>query len=206
MCCDVPGLLFWSTLGPLEDTPLDHSDWLAPLYDRIIQPPDHDVLTDLLELPIEGRLLDAGGGTGRIAARLQELASQIVVADVSLPMLALALEKACCAVVGSHTELLPFPDSAFQRVIVVDAYHHLVDQAASLAEFWRVLARGGLLVIEEPDIDHFGVKLVAIAEKLTFFRSHFVRAERIAEALQAMGAQTDMIHVGHNVWVVARKV
>lgn len=198
--------MFWSTLGALEDIPLDHFDWLAPLYDRVIQAPDHDVLTDLLELPINGRLLDAGGGTGRIAARLQGRAGQIVIADVSLPMLTIALEKGCCDVVASHTELMPFANRAFQRVIAVDAYHHLFDQEASLGEFWRVLKPGGLLVIEEPDIDRFGVKLIAIAEKLTLFRSHFVRAERIAQGLNEMGAQTEILHVGHNVWVVAKKV
>jgi demethylmenaquinone methyltransferase/2-methoxy-6-polyprenyl-1,4-benzoquinol methylase len=159
----------------------------------------------LLELPIKGRLLDAGGGTGRIAARLQGQAGMVLVADLSLPMLAQALEKACCAVAGSHTERLPFPSGTFERVIVVDAYHHLIDQAESLQEFWRVLAPGGRLIIEEPDISNFGVKLVALAEKLTFFRSHFVRAERIAQDLGALGAKIDVHRLGHNVWVVGEK-
>jgi demethylmenaquinone methyltransferase/2-methoxy-6-polyprenyl-1,4-benzoquinol methylase len=75
---------------------LDHFDWLAPLYDRVIQAPEDDTLSDLLDLPINGRLLDAGGGTGRIAERLQAQAGQIVIVDGSLPMLARALEKKCC--------------------------------------------------------------------------------------------------------------
>lgn len=184
---------------------MDHFDWLAPLYDRVIQPPVNDTLMKLLRVPVEGRLLDAGGGTGRIAAQLQDRVEQIVIADGSLPMLAHAKEKACCAVVGSHTERLPFQDGAFQRVIVVDAYHHLIDQATSLSELWRVLAPNGLLVIEEPDIDRFVVKLVALVEKLTLFRSHFVRAERIAEALAPLGARVEVYREGHNVWVVGEK-
>jgi ubiquinone/menaquinone biosynthesis C-methylase UbiE len=190
----------------LEVWILDHFDWLAPLYDRVIQVPEDDTLTTLLDLPIEGRLLDAGGGTGRIAERLQDRVEQIVIADGSLPMLAQALEKGCCEVVGSNTEQLPFAEGSFERVIVVDAYHHLADQVASMEEFWRVLGLDGLLVIEEPDIDHFGVKLVALAEKLTFFRSHFVRAEGIAELLRSFGAKPQIRRVGHNVWVVAKKV
>ena len=129
-----------------------------------------------------------------------------MIADGSLPMLAQALEKGCCEVVGSNTEQLPFAEGSFERVIVVDAYHHLADQVASMEEFWRVLGLDGLLVIEEPDIDHFGVKLVALAEKLTFFRSHFVRAEGIAELLRSFGAKPQIRRVGHNVWVVAKKV
>lgn len=184
---------------------MDHFDWLAPLYDRVIQAPEDDTLRDLLELPIEGRLLDAGGGTGRIAERLQDQAEQIVIVDGSLPMLARALEKNCCEVVGSNTEQMPFAEGTFERVIVVDAYHHLADQVASLEEFWRVLRPGGLLVIEEPDIDHFGVKLVALAEKLTFFRSHFERAECIVDRLRNFSTDPEIHRVGHNVWVVVRK-
>jgi len=184
---------------------MDHFDWLAPLYDRLIQPPVDDMLADLLKLPVAGRLLDAGGGTGRIAARLQGKAAQVVVADGSLPMLAHALEKGCCQVVAGETERLPFPGGTFERVIAIDAYHHLLDQSASLAEFWRILTPGGLLVIEEPDIDDWGVKLVALAEKLTLFRSHFVRAERIAGELEALGAGVEIHRKGHNVWITGEK-
>jgi demethylmenaquinone methyltransferase/2-methoxy-6-polyprenyl-1,4-benzoquinol methylase len=203
--CHMPPISICSTLTTLEGYTVDHFDWLAPLYDRVIQAPGDDTLSSLLDLPIEGRLLDAGGGTGRIAERLQSQAEQIVIADGSLPMLSKAMEKGCCDVVGSNTERLPFGDGAFQRVIVVDAYHHLADQRASLDEFWRVLAPGGLLVIEEPDIDRFVVKLVALVEKLTFFRSHFVRAENIADGLRPHGADLDIHRVGHNAWVVAKK-
>jgi demethylmenaquinone methyltransferase/2-methoxy-6-polyprenyl-1,4-benzoquinol methylase len=184
---------------------MGHFDWLAPLYDRVIQAPAEDTLDNLLDLPVRGRLLDAGGGTGRIAEHLKDRVGWIVIADGSLPMLARALEKDCCEVVSSHTEALPFADGSFERVIVVDAFHHLADHHSSLVAFWRVLATGGMLVIEEPDIDHFGVKLLALAEKLTFFRSHFVRAERIAMALGSFGAISTIHRIGHNVWVVAKK-
>ena len=35
------------------------------------------------------------------------------------------------------------------------------------------------MVIEEPDIRHFAVKLVALAEKLLLMRSHFLTIEQI---------------------------
>ncbi len=184
---------------------LDHFDLLAPIYDRFISTPEEGVLMELLGLPYEGALLDAGGGTGRIAATLAGRVGRIVIADGSLPMLGQAREKGCCEAVGGLTERLPFRDDAFGRVIVVDAYHHLGDQAASLRELWRVLAPGGRLVIEEPDIDRFAVKLVALAEKLALMRSCFVRADRIAAALEALGARTEIVRQDHNVWVVGVK-
>jgi len=183
---------------------LDHFDFLAPFYDRVIRSPAESPLFSLLDPPVDGWLLDAGGGTGRVAAALGGSFERIVIADGSLPMLGQALAKGCAAVAG-YTEQLPFGVGAFERVIVVDAYHHLVDQAASLAEFWRVLAPGGRLVIEEPDIDLFGVKLVALAEKLALMRSHFVRAEAIAARLDALGAATQVVRQDHNAWVVGVK-
>jgi hypothetical protein len=67
------------------------------------------------------------------------------------------------------------------------------------------LAPGGLAVIEEPDIDQWAVKLVALAEKLALFRSHFVRAEDLALQLERLGAQTTIQRQPPNVWVIAEK-
>ncbi|MEJ2013018.1 MAG: class I SAM-dependent methyltransferase [Anaerolineales bacterium] len=183
----------------------DHFDFLAPIYDRVIRAPGETPLFKLLDPPPPGWLLDAGGGTGRVAAALSERFEKVVIADGSLPMLGQAQAKGCCAAVVGYTERLPFSDGAFERVIVVDAYHHLADQRASLHELWRVLAPGGRLVIEEPDIDRFGVKLVALAERLALMRSRFVRAESIADALEQLGAQTRITRQEHNAWVVGEK-
>ena len=183
----------------------DHFDFLAPIYDRVIRAPGESPLFALLDPPPSGWLLDAGGGTGRVAAALSERFEKVVIADGSRPMLGQALAKGCCAAVAGYTERLPFSDGAFERVIMVDAYHHLSDQRASLDELWRVLAPGGRLVIEEPDIAVFGVKMVALAEKLALMRSHFVRPEAIAAGLEALGAATKIVRQDHNAWILGER-
>jgi hypothetical protein len=44
-----------------------------------------------------------------------------------------------------------------------------------------VLAHGGRMVIEEPDINHFLVKLVALGEKIALMRSRFIAPEQLME-------------------------
>src|SRR3970040_1698460 len=128
----------------------------------------------LAALPVSGALLDAGGGTGRVAQFMSGKANPIVVADLSCKMLSEARQKDGLRPVCSHTEKLPFPDETFARIIMVDALHHVCDQRGTVGELWRTLQPGGRLVIEEPDLRLFGVKLLAIAEKLALMRSHFL--------------------------------
>jgi demethylmenaquinone methyltransferase/2-methoxy-6-polyprenyl-1,4-benzoquinol methylase len=159
-----------------------------------------------LALPTEGRLLDAGGGTGRVAQTLHGLASQIVVTDVSHGMLCEAAPKNGLAPLQAHAELLPFPDTSFERILVVDAFHHFCNQHEAVIELWRVLAPGGRLVIEEPNIETWPVKLVALAEKLALMRSHFYAPHQIKAMLEPLQAHVE-IHTDqqYTAWVVAQK-
>jgi ubiquinone/menaquinone biosynthesis C-methylase UbiE len=184
---------------------LDHFDLLAPLYDWVIGPPNPARLQTLLDLPTPGRLLDAGGGTGRVTAQLRGLAGEVVLLDQSLPMLRQAQAKGLLPLRGDVARL-PFPDASFDRVVVVDALHHFVDARAALADLLRVLRPGGRLVIEEPDIQHRVVKVVALAERLALMGSHFYAPEAIRAMLDTHGVSVRIEVDGHfAAWVVAEK-
>ena len=183
---------------------LDHFGLLAPLYDRLIRPPDLGRLVDLAGLPTRGRLLDVGGGTGRIAQGLAVLAEHVVVVDESWRMLSHARAKSVLRLTAGHAERLPFPPGSFARVIMVDAYHHLEDQERSLAEMIRVCAPGGRIVVEVPDIDRVGVWAIALFERLTLMRSRFRRAEEIASGFRALGADVSVHRQATTAWIVAQ--
>ncbi len=159
-----------------------HFDLIAPWYERFIHPQNPERLLQTLELSPDHRVLDVGGGTGRVAQFLQP-ARLVVVADLSTAMLRLAQEKAGLAPTAALAEALPFVEGAFERVVMVDALHHLFNQPQAVAEVWRVLAPGGRLVIEEPDIGHPFVKLIAVWEKAMLMRSHFLAPDSIAALL-----------------------
>jgi demethylmenaquinone methyltransferase/2-methoxy-6-polyprenyl-1,4-benzoquinol methylase len=184
---------------------LDHFDLIASIYDRLIGPPDTERLQQLLKLPTDGWLLDGGGGTGRVSAHLNGLAGQIVVSDLSHHMLKKARGKKVCPV-QAHVEKLPFADEFFDRVLVVDALHHFCDQRKAIEDLLRVLKPGGRLVIEEPNLNHKGVKLLALAEKILLMRSHFYTPQKIRELIASCGYSAEIENDGrYTAWVVAEK-
>ncbi len=183
-----------------------HFKWLAPSYERFIQPKAPEVILAHLGLPQpEGAVLDAGGGTGRVAQFLVGKTSQVVVADQTFEMMLEARLKQGVSAVNSQTEELPFPDGLFCCVIMVDALHHVADQAATLNELWRVLKPGGRIIIEEPDIRRFRVKLLALAEKLALMRSHFLNPEQILSGFDNDQALKRIVVDGWTAWMIVEK-
>jgi len=68
-----------------------------------------------------------------------------------------------------------------------------------------VLARGGRLVIEEPDIRRPQVKLVALFEHLALMRSHFYRPEKLAALFVRAGVTPHILEGDFTYWVIVEK-
>ncbi len=183
----------------------DHFSWIAPWYDRIFGSSQIEHWNRLLKLPVNGRVLDAGGGTGRVAEMIRCGTCEVVVADLSMGMLGQARKKAGLHAVCSQTEDLPFNQQSFERILIVDALHHVLNQESTLLELFRVLKAGGRLLIEEPDIRRFGVKVLAIGEKLLLMRSHFISPVAIAEVFKGLPATVTVETHGSIAWVVVER-
>ena len=123
-----------------------HFDFIASIYDRVIGPPDPGRLRTVLDLPMGGWLLDAGGGTGRVASHLRPLVGRLVISDLSAPMLAQAQEKGIACPVQTHVERLPFPDGHFDIVVSYILHHEMPADAtrAVIAEAQRITRPGGV--------------------------------------------------------------
>lgn len=183
----------------------DHFGILAPVYEKYIKPKYPAKLAELTQLPIQGSLLDVGGGTGRVSQFFLKDAGDIFLADLSQKMLVESQSKNGLKPACSHSEFLPFPDENFERIIMIDVLHHVCDQQQTINELWRVLKPGGRIIIEEPDIHHWAVKLIALAEKLALMRSHFLDSAEILELFTDFPGDKKTIQEGHNTWVLIDK-
>jgi ubiquinone/menaquinone biosynthesis C-methylase UbiE len=184
--------------------PFDHFAFLAPFYDRIFTGLNSERLREWLALPAN-RLLDVGGGTGRVSGKLTGIKT-IVVIDPSMAMLSASRTKNGLNLANANAERIPFLDSSFDRVLVVDAFHHFCNQEQAADELFRVLAPGGRLVIEEPNIGRWTVKLIALGERLALMGSHFYSPESIRCMFEMRGGQVTVnTDDAINAWVVVEK-
>ncbi len=181
----------------------DHFGLLAPFYDRAIPFSRLERMLRIAALPADELLLDVGGGTGRVAAAVRPHLREVLVADASFGMLRQARLKGLTGII-TPAERLPFADATFARIIMVDTLHHVTHQSEAVSELWRVLAPGGRLVIEEPDVRDWRVKAVALAEKLALMRSRFLSPPRIA-ALFPTEARITIETERWNAWLIVEK-
>lgn len=101
----------------------------------------------LLEGP-RGDLLDAAAGGGQLASRLEACGYKAVGLDIQNQWQHPEIEF-----LQHDLDLgLPFEDSSFDAVILVEAIGYLENPAFTLREFHRVLRPGGMVVISMPNI------------------------------------------------------
>ncbi|NOQ40128.1 MAG: ubiquinone/menaquinone biosynthesis methyltransferase [Anaerolineales bacterium] len=164
-------------------------------------------------LPNSGRLLDIGTGTGLLAleASRQYPSSQIIAADLTLPMMEIGRRvnpQSGLHWTGSETTKLPFPSDLFDAVISGFLARNLSDIYQGLTEQYRVLKPGGKITVLDTTrrpkdiltplirvymyrlIPFFSNLITGNKEDYTYLYEStegFLRAEELAAYLTAVG-------------------
>jgi SAM-dependent methyltransferase len=143
-------------------------DWIHPkreytqlTYARLIG----DVLTP------QSRWLDAGGGHKII---------EVTAPDLELAMVRRVRLAACCdrvvdaiakhrsirVGVGATLDRLPFRNQSFDLITLNNVAEHLERPREVLAEFARVLAPGGRLIIHTPNISSYAMRIADLGRRI----------------------------------------
>ena len=101
------------------------------------------VLFPLIEKHIHGLCLDAGAGRGAYHARLAQNAEEVIRMDLHRRE---GLE-ACGSVLD-----LPWRDNTFESIFCSQVLEHVPEPGRALAEFFRCLKPGGVLVLSAPHL------------------------------------------------------
>ncbi len=81
----------------------------------------------------------------------------------------------------------------------------LIAKKMRLENCGEFLIPGGRIVVIEPNIDKFAVKLIAAGEKLLFMHSHFLDKERIADLFASKFEHMDVVSDGLSIGVCCEK-
>jgi len=180
---------------------------IAKIYDRIIKPKEVISWANYICKPNTGKkLLDVGGGTGRIIQSINTCFDRVFLYDVSISMLLEAKSKNIGIIgVCGEVENLGFPSNSFDVIIMVDTLHHVEDHKKAILSILEVLKPGGVFVLEEPDIRKLPVKLIAIMEKLLLMRSHFLKPSEILSWINPVLFKIDLFEEENNYYFVIIK-
>jgi len=160
---------------------LSRFDRVAHLYDatRSLDPlVMSEVIDGTMAYLGKSSVVDFGVGTGRFAAPFVHSGLEVVGIDISPPMIKQARLKGVTGLALASAEATPFRSKSFDYAIVVHFMHLVQDWRAAIREISRVVRRGLVTVLEDPEGPHTRDLYLRLREKRGFKMAGLKRGER----------------------------
>lgn len=146
------------------------------------------------------RIVDVGGGYGRICPLLKEYANRVTLAEPSQQQLDIGKDflkdHKGIDMVLAQADALPFENESIDAVTVVRVIHHIPDPEEEFAEIARVLKPGGYLFIEFANYANFKNRV-----------KHAAKFKRIPrEPVDIRTQESDIPFVNHNPHTVRKQL
>jgi len=184
----------------------DGMRWQSPVG-RYIAQAQQEIVFDACDFGGK-RVIELGPGSGRFTASLARRAAGVTAVDISAEMLKTTAERLTAMglrgrvrLVSASAAALPFADGEFEAGLSVNMFSHLEPFALAVQEIGRVLAPGGVLVANFPNLLS-GALPIGAAVNLTgrgVFRkvyTHWYSWGEIARAYSAAGLHVERV-IGH---------
>jgi ubiquinone/menaquinone biosynthesis C-methylase UbiE len=97
-------------------------------------------------LPDSRHLLEVGCGSGELAARLHQQGHHIIALDSDAAVIEQARQ------LGIDARVVAWPDfeeASFDAILFTRSLHHITDLTSAVSQAYRLLAPGGLLLVED---------------------------------------------------------
>ena len=108
----------------------------------------HHRVVEMMSGEPKGAVLDVPAGSGALAIRLRETGHKVWCCDINpshFRVHDLAIDR------GDLNHTLPYTDGFFDYVVCLDGIEHTENPSNAIREFWRILKRGGKLILSTPN-------------------------------------------------------
>lgn len=171
-------------------------DIVAPIYERVHfgAQETFDKIKSVVVFEQSDKVIDLGGGTGRIAKFLENKVQKVTVVDTSEGMLKQCRQRhprLSCLYVEAQN--LPFSDENINKVVIIDAFHHFQNQKQVVKEIKRVLVKNGKVVVAEFNPTKMAGRLAMVMEKLFLMGSVFHSPSSLVNLFSSNGFKVRLI-------------
>jgi ubiquinone/menaquinone biosynthesis C-methylase UbiE len=133
-----------------DEWPERYEQWFKTPIGKLVQKFEGELITELLNVKLGEKVLDAGCGTGVFTVDFLIAGVHVVGLDISAPMLNVARKKAtdtAFVAVQGDMRHLPFRNESFDKAVSITALEFIADAKSAIDELFRVTKPGGLVVV-----------------------------------------------------------